>query len=144
MYPGGVCHRPFLALLLCFYARKSSSASTASNSSFALALEPRGSPSLNFCTFQVRQQCPCCRCCCKRKCNGYPSVAAGIYLALVKDRLYLSVHDLRCLFTVGIQEHSVLVRLVFRSVDVTVSERCLQVAGSCRPTCLFLHPLLPR
>ena len=50
-------------------------------------------------------------------------VAAGIYLALVKDRLYLSVHDLRCLFTVGIQEHSVLVRLVFRSVDVTVSER---------------------
>ena len=48
---GRCCHRPSYDLLLCFYARKSSSASTASNSSFALALEPRGSPSLNFCTF---------------------------------------------------------------------------------------------
>ena len=36
------------------------------------------------------------------KCNGYPSVAAGVYLALVKDRLNLSVHNLRSLFAVGI------------------------------------------
>ena len=57
--------------------------------------------------------------------DGSPAVHAGIDFGAFKDRVPVSIHDSGSRCTVGVDEVGVLVSLIIRSLQITVTERCL-------------------
>src|SRR5699024_10218766 len=55
------------------------------------------------------------------------SITAGVHFALIQNRLYMGVHHLRSLTAVRIEEVAVCIGLVIRTVNVSVTQRQLQV-----------------
>lgn len=52
------------------------------------------------------------------------AVNAGIHFRAFKDRLSVRIHDARSRSAVGIDEVAVLISLIIRSLQITVTKRC--------------------